>query len=183
MTREQIMQAVARGWCSTENSGKEMDTVLANAIAGEVLTALRARASSEPGEGMGEQRYLDELLNLLDGQKVIANEEVADCIRRLRAALEKVRGDLKRARNEADINMENFKVTNRALVDYDRKRLAAEQRALAAEAALLGVACRTDGDGKPCWCDDTLHSGLFAPSHTGFCLNARRALRSPEAEA
>lgn len=34
--KEEIMQAVARGWCSKENEHKEMDVILASAIAGEV---------------------------------------------------------------------------------------------------------------------------------------------------
>lgn len=36
MNKDLILQAVARGWCSPENSGKEMDTTLAQAVADEV---------------------------------------------------------------------------------------------------------------------------------------------------
>ncbi len=35
--KESIMQAVARGWCSDENSSKTMDTDLAMAITEEIL--------------------------------------------------------------------------------------------------------------------------------------------------
>jgi hypothetical protein len=34
---EQVRQAVARGWCDPRNSGKEMDTDLADAISAEVV--------------------------------------------------------------------------------------------------------------------------------------------------
>ncbi len=38
MTRkEEIMQAVARGWCNEKNSGKTMDTDLAMAITDEIV--------------------------------------------------------------------------------------------------------------------------------------------------
>lgn len=36
-TKEQIMQAVARGWCHEKNSAKTMDSDLAMAITEEVL--------------------------------------------------------------------------------------------------------------------------------------------------
>ncbi|KKN17279.1 hypothetical protein LCGC14_0967580 [marine sediment metagenome] len=35
--KEQVMQAVARGWCQDKNSGKTMDSDLAMAITEEVL--------------------------------------------------------------------------------------------------------------------------------------------------
>lgn len=41
---ELILQAVARGWCAPENAHKEMDAVLAQAIAREVSAALRSAA-------------------------------------------------------------------------------------------------------------------------------------------
>lgn len=44
-TKERITEAVARGWCETENEQKEMDSDLANAIVRQVmmeLIALRA---------------------------------------------------------------------------------------------------------------------------------------------
>jgi len=40
MTREDIMGAVARGWCSPKNENKEMDADLALAISGEVWNLL-----------------------------------------------------------------------------------------------------------------------------------------------
>ncbi len=40
VTYEQVLQAVARGWCSEDNSGKEMDATLASAIADEVWHAI-----------------------------------------------------------------------------------------------------------------------------------------------
>ena len=44
MTRDDaVAQAVARGWCTPENSHKEMDVVLAEAIAREVVAALQAQ--------------------------------------------------------------------------------------------------------------------------------------------
>ena len=39
-TREQVMQAVARGWCHDENAKKTMDSDLALAITEEVLAIL-----------------------------------------------------------------------------------------------------------------------------------------------
>ncbi len=40
MDRDDILGAVARGWCSPENENKEMDVVLAEAITNEVELAL-----------------------------------------------------------------------------------------------------------------------------------------------
>ena len=40
MNREDVLGAVARGWCSEKNSGKTMDSDLAVAIADEVLKEL-----------------------------------------------------------------------------------------------------------------------------------------------
>ncbi len=40
MTKEEIMQAVARGWCHEKNSSKTMDVDLAMAIADEIALAL-----------------------------------------------------------------------------------------------------------------------------------------------
>jgi hypothetical protein len=37
MTIEEIRRAVARGWCAPENSAKEMDSDLAEAISQEIL--------------------------------------------------------------------------------------------------------------------------------------------------
>lgn len=42
---------------------------------------------------------------------------------------------------------------------------------------LRGVACRTDGDGKPCWCLTDARDGSFVAEHAGYCRNARAALR------
>ena len=42
---DRIMQAIARGWCSEENSHKEMDVTLAKAIHAEVMSALTGRGS------------------------------------------------------------------------------------------------------------------------------------------
>ena len=39
--KEQITQAVARGWCHPKNAHKEMDADLAEAIADEVFKELR----------------------------------------------------------------------------------------------------------------------------------------------
>lgn len=47
---EAVRQAVARGWYSPENSHKEMDTTLADAIARKVIAALQAQ-----GVGMAEE--------------------------------------------------------------------------------------------------------------------------------
>ena len=49
LSREQVLEAVARGWCHAGNTHKEMDTTLANAIAEEIM-ALR---SLDAGAGMG----------------------------------------------------------------------------------------------------------------------------------
>lgn len=40
MTRELLLQAIARGWCAPLNANKEMDEALANSIADEVMEAL-----------------------------------------------------------------------------------------------------------------------------------------------
>ena len=40
MTREEALQAVARGWCSEKNSGKIVDVDLAEAITDEILLEL-----------------------------------------------------------------------------------------------------------------------------------------------
>lgn len=45
MTYEQLMGAVARGWCSTANQHKEMDPELASAITARVWEAMRKDAS------------------------------------------------------------------------------------------------------------------------------------------
>ena len=42
--------------------------------------------------------------------------------------------------------------------------------------ALIKVSNRTDGDGKPCWCHNEMTDGMFAPSHAGWCRNARGIL-------
>lgn len=42
MTFNEVLEAVARGWCSPDNSGKEMDAVLARAIANEVWEAMQS---------------------------------------------------------------------------------------------------------------------------------------------
>ncbi len=47
MTREELMGAVARGWCHGENSGKTMDFNLAVAITDEVLLELDKMVLSE----------------------------------------------------------------------------------------------------------------------------------------
>lgn len=47
MTKEEIMQAVARGWCSEKNSSKTMDTDLAMAITAEIELALDKMVLSE----------------------------------------------------------------------------------------------------------------------------------------
>ena len=47
MTKEDIMQAVARGWCSEKNSGKTMDVDLAMAITAEIELSLDKAVLSE----------------------------------------------------------------------------------------------------------------------------------------
>lgn len=47
ISEEVIRGAVARGWCSPENSHKEMDVVLASAIATEVMRAIEAECAKE----------------------------------------------------------------------------------------------------------------------------------------
>lgn len=44
--RNEIIGAIARGWCSPENSHKEMDTTLAEAIADEVIKIIDAKFTS-----------------------------------------------------------------------------------------------------------------------------------------
>ena len=45
--RNEIIGAIARGWCSPENSHKEMDTTLAEAIANEVMKVIDAKFTSD----------------------------------------------------------------------------------------------------------------------------------------
>lgn len=47
MTKEEIMQAVARGWCHPKNEKKTMDVDLAMAISDEVVQALDKSVLSE----------------------------------------------------------------------------------------------------------------------------------------
>jgi len=42
MSREELLGALARGYCTAENSGKELDAPLINAMADEVEAALAA---------------------------------------------------------------------------------------------------------------------------------------------
>ncbi len=46
---EQVMQAVARGWCHPENAHKVMDVDLANAIAAEVVKSFTPTRDSGHG--------------------------------------------------------------------------------------------------------------------------------------
>ena len=56
ITREEIMGAVARGWCHPANESKVMDEQLAMAIAEEVTVALLA--SREPHLGYATTREM-----------------------------------------------------------------------------------------------------------------------------
>ena len=47
MTKEEILGAVARGWCTPENSHKEVDVVLGEAITNEIVLALDKSVLSE----------------------------------------------------------------------------------------------------------------------------------------
>ena len=44
MTREEVLQAVARGWCHPETEKKTMDVDLAEAITDEVILVLDKRS-------------------------------------------------------------------------------------------------------------------------------------------
>ena len=44
--RNEIIGEIASGWCSPENSHKEMDTTLAEAIADEVMKVIDAKFTS-----------------------------------------------------------------------------------------------------------------------------------------
>jgi hypothetical protein len=48
ITQVQIVEAVARGWCHSENAGKAMDVDLATAICVEVYRAMLAAAPAPP---------------------------------------------------------------------------------------------------------------------------------------
>ena len=48
--RNEIIGAIARGWCSPENSHKEMDTTLAEAIANEVMKIIDTKFTSDNSE-------------------------------------------------------------------------------------------------------------------------------------
>jgi hypothetical protein len=52
---EDLRGAVARGWCSAENSYKEMDSTLADAIVTEVHAALNAE-SQKPSHNTGSPK-------------------------------------------------------------------------------------------------------------------------------
>lgn len=58
MKQEELLGAIARGWCSNENSGKEMDVTLALAIAREVEDALHASETPLEPSFYGELRAL-----------------------------------------------------------------------------------------------------------------------------
>lgn len=49
MTRDEILMAVARGWCTPENKHKEMDSVLVSAIVSEIMQA-QTNAQQPHGE-------------------------------------------------------------------------------------------------------------------------------------
>ncbi len=61
----QIIGAVGRGWCSPENSGKEMDYDLANAITVEVETLLKTDIHPKLGCATTQQ-LIDELCARMD---------------------------------------------------------------------------------------------------------------------
>ena len=63
ITREEIMGAVARGWCSKENEHKEMDSVLAIAISEEVSKAVTQHLSGvvEACDDVAEQLRIVQL--------------------------------------------------------------------------------------------------------------------------
>lgn len=63
--KEEILGAVARGWCSEANKHKVMDTELASAIAEEVY-ALRAKELGEIREQIAHKLGWTETLALLD---------------------------------------------------------------------------------------------------------------------
>ena len=50
--RNEIIGAIARGWCSPENSHKEMDTTLGEAIADEVMKVIDAKFTSDNSDYM-----------------------------------------------------------------------------------------------------------------------------------
>ena len=47
LSDEELLQAIGRAWCSPDNSHKEMDSVLAIAIAEEIKTAIEANVRGE----------------------------------------------------------------------------------------------------------------------------------------
>ena len=55
-TKEQLLEAVARGWCHPENGNKVMDEALAVAIADEVEAAIRSE--QKPYLGYASTRQL-----------------------------------------------------------------------------------------------------------------------------
>ena len=63
MTDEELTGAVARGWCSPENSHKEMDATLVAAIVTELRAALAAQPAAVP---LSDERISieDEILRL-----------------------------------------------------------------------------------------------------------------------
>ena len=65
MRSEQILGAVARGWCSEKNSHKTMDSDLATAIASEIERLLRT--DQYPRLGCATTReMLDEIANRIE---------------------------------------------------------------------------------------------------------------------
>ena len=61
---DEIRGAIARGWCSPENSHKEMDSTLAEAISEEVLKLLEAKFTSDNSD----------YTKINNGQKMDTNE-------------------------------------------------------------------------------------------------------------
>ena len=54
MNRDNVLQAVARGWCHEDTAHKELDGVLAEAIADEVMLALKSQLE-KAREGVPEE--------------------------------------------------------------------------------------------------------------------------------
>lgn len=72
--------------------------------------------------------------------------------------------------------MDDTEDLERRLSDAASALASARGRVAELEAALIGVATRTDGDELPCWCDDAPASGLYVQQHARYCLAARAAL-------
>lgn len=80
ITDEELLGAIARGWCHVANEHKEMDAELALAIASEVRSVLPAALATQPDRDAENARLTAEVARLREAVKVAATAELYDPI-------------------------------------------------------------------------------------------------------